>query len=204
MSEQESNSMIDITDEPNLWERIFMVHSLLVIGSREKNGDYNMAPKHMAMPLGMGPYIGFMGTPRKTTYQNIKREKVFTVSYPQSDQLVFSSITASSRDEEDEKPAILTVPKVDAQKIDGKFIKGSYLQFECTLHDIMGKFGEWEMIVGKIVAAYVHEDAIRKEGIEADDASLISNNPLLAYLHPGRFSIIKKSNTFPLPKDFKI
>lgn len=204
MSEQVSNSMIDITDDPNLWNRFFMVHSLIIIGSKEKNGEYNMAPKHMAMPLGVGPYIGFMATPRKTTYQNVKREKAFTVSLPQPDQLVFSSITASSREEDDEKPAIYTVPKVDARNIDGKFLKGSYLKFECTLHEIMGKFGEWEIIVGKIIAAYVHKDALREEGIDAEDASLISKNPILAYLHPGRFSIIKKSNTFPLPKDFKV
>lgn len=204
MSEQVSNSMIDITDDPYIWNRFFMVHPLLLIGSKEKNGDFNMAPKYMAMPLGIGPYFGFMATPRNMTYQNVKREKAFTVSFPRPDQLVFSSITASSREEDDEKPAVLTVPKTDAIKIDGKFLKGSYLQFECTLHEMTGKFGEWEMIVGNIVAAYVHKDALRKEGVDVDDASIISNNPLLAYLHPGRFSIIKINNKYPLPKDFKV
>lgn len=203
MANQSSPSMIDITDDPNLWTRFFMVHALLVIGSKEKDGSYNMAPKHMAMPLGFGPYFGFMGTPRKTTYRNIKREEEFTVSFPQPDQLVQTSLAASPREEDDSKPVIEAIPTVKAQKVEGVFMENSYLQLECTLHDIIGKFGEWEMIVGEIVAAYVHEDAIRQDGDDADDNKLIRESPLLAYLHPNRFSKIKESNHFPLPKDFK-
>lgn len=203
MPNQSSSPMIDISDDPDIWTRFFMVHALLIIGSREKNGSYNMAPKHMAMPLGIGPYLGFMGTPRKTTYKNIEREKVFTVSFPRPDQLVQTSLAASPREDDDSKPVIDAISTVEAEKIDGAFMENSYLQLECTLHEIMGKFGEWEMIVGKIVAAYVHKDALRRQGDDADNGRLIAESPLLAYLHPGRFSTIKKSTTFPLPKDFK-
>ncbi|MEX2435554.1 MAG: flavin reductase [Balneolaceae bacterium] len=203
MANQTNSNMIEITDDPNLWTRFFMVHSLMIIGSKEKDGSFNMAPKHMAMPLGFGPYFGFMGTPRKNTYRNIKREKAFTVSFPGPDQVVFSSLAASTREEDDSKPVIQTIPTVDAKLIEGKFLENSYLQFECTLHEILGKFGEWEMIVGEIVAAYVREDSLRKVGDDADDNNLINRSPLLAYLHPNQFSTIKKSNNFPLPKDFK-
>lgn len=203
MADKSSQSMIDITDDPNLWTRFFMVHTLLVIGSQEKDGGYNLAPKHMAMPLGFGPYLGFMGTPRKTTYRNIKREGVFTVSFPQPDQLVQTSIAASPRENDDSKPVVDSISTVKAQKIDGIFMKNSYLQLECNLHEILGKFGEWEMIVGEIIAAYVHENALRQEGDDANDNKLINESPLLAYLHPDRFATIEKSNQFPLPKDFK-
>ncbi|SHE89394.1 NADH-FMN oxidoreductase RutF, flavin reductase (DIM6/NTAB) family [Fodinibius roseus] len=203
MADQSSSPMIDITDNPNLWTRFFMVHALLIIGSKEKDGSFNMAPKHMAMPLGFGPYFGFIGTPRKTTYRNIKREEVFTVSFPQPDQLVQTSLAASPREDDDSKPVIEAIPTVKAQIIEGVFMENSYLQLECTLHEIMGKFGEWEIIVGEIVAAYVHEDALRKEGEDSRDNKIINDSPLLAYLHPNRFSIIKKSHNFPLPKDFK-
>ena len=203
MADQSAPPMVDITDNPNLWTRFFMVHSLLVIGSQEKDGGFNLAPKHMAMPLGFGPYLGFMGTPRKTTYRNIKREGVFTVSFPQPDQIVQTSIAASPREKDDRKPAIDAIQTVAAKKIEGIFMKNSYLQLECNLHEIMGKFGEWEMIVGEIIAAYVHEDALRLEGDDARDNKLINESPLLAYLHPDRFATIKKSHMFPLPKDFK-
>lgn len=203
MSDNTSSPMVDITDDPNLWNRFFMVHSLLIIGSKEKDGSYNMAPKHMAMPLGFGPYLGFMGTPRKSTFRNIQREKVFTVSFPRPDQLVQTSLAASPREDDDTKPVIDAMSLVESQKIEGRFLEDSYLQLECNLSEIMGKFGEWEIIVGEIVAAYVHEDALRQQGDDADDNRLVNESPLLAYLHPDRFSTIEKSNHFPLPKDFK-
>jgi len=203
MEEQQDSEMIDITDDPNMWNRCYMVHSLVVIGSTEENGKYNLAPKHMAMPLGFGPYFGFMGTPRKTTYRNIEREKVFTVSYPSPEQLVISSLTASRREDDDTKPIIDQVPTVKAKQVDGKFLKDSYFQLECKLSQMMGKFGEWEIIVGEVVAAYVRRDALKKEGDDADYGAQIHEHPLLAYLHPDRFSIIEESNAFPFPKEFK-
>lgn len=203
MSEQKSSPMIDISDNPNMWNRFFMAHSLFIIGSRDLDGNYNMAPKHMAMPLGFGPYFGFMATPRKTTYRNIQREKVFTVSCPNPDQLVLSSISASSREEDQTKPVIDHLPTTEAQKVDGKFLKDSYLQLECKLTDTLGKFGEWELIAGEIVAAHVHRDALRTGEIVANDNRIINEAPLLVYLHPDRFSIIDDSNLFPLPKNFK-
>ncbi|NGP88810.1 flavin reductase [Fodinibius halophilus] len=203
MADQEYEHMVDITGDPELWNRCYTVHSLVVIGSTEENGDYNFAPKHMSMPLGFGPYFGFMGTPRKTTYQNIEREKVFTVSYPSPDQLVFSSLMASRREADDSKPVVDEIPTVEAQQIEGKFLKDSYFQLECKLSQILGKFGEWEIIAGEVVSAHVHKDALKREGHDISDDSPLQEHPLLAYLHPGRFSTIKESNVFPIPKNFK-
>ncbi|MDZ7716767.1 MAG: flavin reductase [Balneolaceae bacterium] len=195
--------MIKIDIDENLWSRCYTVHSLIIIGSKEENGDYNLAPKHMAMPLGFNNYFAFMGTPRKSTYKNIEREKVFTVSYPRSSQIVLSSLAASAREEDATKPIVETLPTVEAQEIEGQFLEDSYFQLECKLSEMMGKFGEWEIIVGKVLTAYVSEDMIRKDGDDSDGNKLIYNSPLLAYLHPDRFSVIKESNKFPFPKDFK-
>ena len=195
--------MVNITDDPEMWNRFYSVHSLIVVGSMEENGNYNFAPKHMAMPLGFGPYFGFMGTPRKMTYRNIKREKVFTISYPRPEQLVISSLTASRREDDDTLPIIEQVPTSDAQDIEGKFLKDSYIQLECKLSEMLGKFGEWEIVVGEIVSACAHKDALREEGDDADEDNQIQQHPLLAYLHPNRFSVVEESNAFPFPKDFK-
>jgi flavin reductase (DIM6/NTAB) family NADH-FMN oxidoreductase RutF len=203
MAEQQEAEMVDISNDPQMWNRCYMVHSLVVVGSTEEDGSYNFAPKHMAMPLGFGPYFGFMGTPRKTTYRNIKREEVFTVSYPGPDQLVISSLMASQREDDDSKPIVDQIPTVDAQRVDGQLLKDSYFQLECKLSQMMGKFGEWEIIVGEVVAAYVRQDVLKEEGDDADYGAQIHDHPLLAYLHPDRFSIIEESNAFPFPKDFK-
>ena len=203
MSEKENSNMIEIEVTNDLWNRFYSVHSLVIIGSKEPDGSFNMAPKHMAMPMGFSNYFGFIGTPRKSTYQNVEREKVFTVSYPRPDQIIISSLTASRREKDDSKPILDKIPMVDAQKIEGKFLENSYFNLECKLSEIMGKFGEWEFIVGEIVAAYVNEDAMRKETNDFDGTELVYKSPILAYLHPDRFSKIKKSNAFPFPEDFK-
>lgn len=200
---QNRSSMIDVSEKPNIWDSVFTVHTLVVIGSKEKGGSYNFAPKHMAMPLGFGPNFGFMGTPRKTTYRNIERENEFTVSFPRPSQLTISSLMATRREEDDTKPITEQIPTVEASNVKGQLIKDSYFQLECKLSEQLGKFGEWEIIVGEIVAAYAHEDALRKGGDDMDDARLIKKHPLLAYLHPNRFSVIEDSNAFPFPKDFK-
>jgi flavin reductase (DIM6/NTAB) family NADH-FMN oxidoreductase RutF len=203
MSEHNTPHVIDITEDPNLWNRFFTIHSLVIIGSKDDEGTYNMAPKHLAMPMGFGPYFGFMGTPRKTTYRNILREKEFTVSYPRPDQLVVSSLMASQREQDDSKPVIEEVPTEEAKKVEGKFLKDAYVQLECELDQTYGKFGEWEIIVGEIIGAYVHTDALRKFDEDLDDEQLIREAPLLAYLFPDRFGIVKNSTGFPYPKGFK-
>lgn len=202
MADHKTN-MIEIDLDQDVWSQCYTVHSLVVIGSKEESGGYNFAPKHMAMPLGFSNQFGFMGTPRKSTYRNVKREKAFTVSYPKPSQLVVSSLTATRREDDDSKPILDQVPTVASKVVDGKFIEDSYFHLECKLTECLGKFGEWEIVVGEIVAARVQKEAARKRGNGMDESKLIYESPLLAYLHPDRFSIVKESHVFPYPKEFK-
>lgn len=203
MGDNSSSNMIKIAVDEEMWNRLYTVHSLVIIGSKEPDGSFNMAPKHMAMPMGFSNYFGFIGTPRKSTYRNVEREKAFTVSFPRPDQVVISSLSASRREQDDSKPILNKIPMTDATEIEGKFLENSYFNLECKLSQFLGKFGEWELVIGEIVAAYVNEDALRNESKNFDGAQLVYDSPLLAYLHPDRFSKIKKSNAFPFPEDFK-
>ena len=63
---------------------------------------------------------------------------------------------------------------------------------------IIDAFDANSLIVGRVVAAHVHQDALRAE--ERDDQDLIHLSPLLAYLHPGRFAAIGESRSFPFPE----
>lgn len=202
MANQKTN-MIEINLDEDVWSRCYTVHSLMVIGTKEENGSYNFAPKHMAMPLGFSNHFGFIGTPRKSTYRNVQREKVFTVSYPKPSQIILSSLTATRREDDDSKPILDEIPTLPAKLIDGKFLEDSYFQLECKLTECLGKFGEWELVVGEIVAARVQEESARRTGNGMDEGKLIYDSPLLGYLHPDRFSEIKESHVFPYPKEFK-
>ncbi len=184
-----------------VWERFFSVAPLIVVGTREVEGGYNLAPKHMAMPLGWENYFGFVCTPRHRTYQNVRREKTFTVSFPQPDQVVLTSLSAAPRCEGDSKPALAALPTFPASVIDGVFLKDAYLFLECELEQIVDGFGENSLIAGKIVAAHVQQQALRVS--DQDDQDLLTTAPLLAYLPPGRYAKIDRSFSFPFHSGFK-
>ena len=72
---------------------------------------------------------------------------------------------------------------------------------ECELDRIVDGFGINSLIVGRVVAARVAEDAERIDDLE--DQALVHDSPLLAYLHPGRFTTIEQSLSFPFPAGMK-
>src|SRR5271165_2834053 len=159
--------------DPNrpIWERFFMVAPLVIIGSREESGVFDLAPKHMATPLSWQNYFGFVCTPRHRTYQNIKRQGVFTVTYPRPSQVVLTSLAAAPRDDDDTKPALALLPTRPARTIDGVFVEDGYLFLECSLDRIIDDFGENSLIAGRVVAAEVAEDAMRLSDV--DDAEVL-------------------------------
>jgi flavin reductase (DIM6/NTAB) family NADH-FMN oxidoreductase RutF len=184
-----------------VWDRFFVVHNLVVIGTQQRGGEYDLAPKHMAIPIGWQNYFGFVCTPTHRTYLNIKQEREFTVSYPRPSQVLETSLTAAPRCEDDSKPSLSTLPTFNAKEIDCPFLAEAYLYLECKLHRIVDGFGDAALIVGAIIAAHVAKNAVR--GPDRDDADLIFNSPLLAYLSPRRFAHVTESRKFPFPEHFK-
>ena len=193
--------LVDLKLDKPIWDRFFIVHNLVVVGSREPDGEYDLAPKHMAIPMGWQNYFGFVCTPKHRTYTNIQSTGEFTVSYPRPSQLVATSLSASPRCDDDTKPTLLSLPTFDAGGVDAKFLSDSYLLLECKLHRIVDGFGENSLITGEITAANVGRDALRTE--ERDDTDVIYDSPLMAYLSPGRFTSVRESRGFPFPEDFK-
>ncbi len=192
---------IPLSPDIPIWDQVFTVAPLVIIGTKDPDGSFNLAPKHLVTPLSWKEHFGFVCTPGHTTYQNIKREEVFTVSYPRPTQMVQASLTAAPREEDGAKPALGLLPTFPAQEIDGVFIEDAYLFFECELDRIIDGFDINSLIAGKIIAAYVAPDSVR--GSEVDDADLLAASPLLAYLNWGRFARIRESFTFPFMRGFK-
>jgi flavin reductase (DIM6/NTAB) family NADH-FMN oxidoreductase RutF len=200
MSSEEASKLITLPVDRPIWERVFCVAPLVIVGSKEPTGEYDLAPKHMAMPLGWGNYFCFVCSPRHATYHNIRRHGAFTVSYPRVGEVIYTSLAAAPRSEDQSKPSLLALPTLAASKVDGVLVTGCYLYLECGLHSMLDDFDGYSLIIGKIVAAAAHDDALRKQ--EIDDSDQIFQFPLLAYLHPGRIAEIRQSTAFPLPEGF--
>ena len=202
MDQYLADDVVSLDVSRPIWERIFTVAPLAVVGTREANGGYDLAPKHLAMPMGWSNYFGFACTHDHATLRNAQREGCFTVSFPRPDQILAASFTATPRrGADDAKPDLLAVPTFAAAVIDGVLLTGAYLHLECHLDRIIGGFDVNSLVVGRIVAAHASEAFVRR--MERDDHDLIYVNPLLVYLAPGRFARIKESFSFPFPVDFK-
>jgi flavin reductase (DIM6/NTAB) family NADH-FMN oxidoreductase RutF len=198
MSTKPAEGFVSLDVESPIWERFFQLAPIVLIGTLETDGRPDLAPKHMAMPMGWGNYFGFVCTPRHSTYQNVRRTGVFTVTYPRPSQVMYTSLAASPRCGEDRKGVLQAFDLVQAGRIDGVFVADGYVFLECEAHRIYDDFGVNSLVTGTILAAHVHRDALRTS--ETDDQDLIHNAPMLAYIHPWRFAAVDATQRFPLPE----
>jgi flavin reductase (DIM6/NTAB) family NADH-FMN oxidoreductase RutF len=199
----ESNTkrrLVDIDTSEPVWERFFTVAPLVLIGTIDEDGAIDMAPKHMVTPMGWQNYFGFVCTPSHATCANIERTGEFTVSYPKPSQVLYAGLAASPR-VGGGKPILDLFETFPADKVAGAFIEDAYLYFECRHFKTITGFGENCLITGEIVAARAESSFIRAS--EHDSQDLIHDSPLFAYLSPGRFTAIDRSNAFPFPAEMK-
>jgi flavin reductase (DIM6/NTAB) family NADH-FMN oxidoreductase RutF len=195
-----AETRVALSTEAPIWNRFFSVAPLVVIGTRDPDGRFNLAPKHMATPLGWENYYGFVCTPSHSTYRNVVERGEFTVSFPRPPDVLHAALSAGRREADGSKPIVEALPAVQAVEVDAPILDGAYLALECRLERIIEGFGTNSLVAGRIVAASVDPVALRDP--EHDDHELIHRAPLLAYLHPGRFAPISESFSFPLPANF--
>lgn len=186
---------------PQLWRRVFTVAPLVLVGTLDPDGSPDLAPKHMAMPLGWSGLFSFACTPRHSTYANAVARGAFTVSFPTPSQVVAAGLAATARETDRSKPALAALATVPARTVEGVLVEGAYLFLECILERVVD-LETASLVLGEVVAAAADERALRAD--DADDADLLHAVPLLAYLAPGRFAEIHDSRSFPFPADFHV
>ncbi|MGI9621397.1 MAG: flavin reductase family protein [Acidimicrobiales bacterium] len=183
----------------DLWDQVFVPAPLVLVGTVDADGGFDLAPKHQAMPLGMGDFYGFVCTDRHRTHENVLRTGEFTVSYPTPDQVVAIGQAAAPR-VEDEKLTLGFIDQISAVEVDGVLAAGASLWLECRVDRVVEGFGTHDLIVGKIVRAAAPSRAVRDP--ERDDAELIHATPALVFLSPDRFSSVSDTLSFPFPAEF--
>ena len=200
MSDAAIERLVDIDTRRPVWDRFFSVAPLVLIGTTDPDGSPDLAPKHMVTPMGWQNYFGFVCAPTHSTCRNIARTGEFTVSYPKPSQVLYSSLAASPR-QEGHKPVLDYLTTFTGRKVDAVLIREAYLYFECRHFKTVDGFGPNCLITGEIVAAYAEPGFLRSS--EVDDQELVHESPLFAYLAPGRFASIGRSNAFPFPANMK-
>jgi len=193
---------VELPVDTPIWGRFFMVAPLVIVGTRDATGSDDLAPKHMAMPLGWENRFCFACSPDHTTQQNAIASGEFAVSFPRPGQIVDSSLAAGPRADDGSKPTLEAIPTREAQRVSAPLVQAAYLWLECEVERIVEGFGRNTLIVGAIVAAAADGSVLRDE--DRDDSELIRATPLLAYLAPGRFAEVGESYSFPFHADFRL
>jgi flavin reductase (DIM6/NTAB) family NADH-FMN oxidoreductase RutF len=193
--------LVEIDTNQPVWDRFFTVAPLVLIGTTDADGSRDFAPKHMVTPMGWQNYFGFVCSPEHSTCINIERSGEFTVSYPKPSQMLLASLAATPRSASGTKPVLDWYETFPAQRIDAAFVDHSNVYFECRQFRTISGFGDNCLITGEIIAAYADSDILRAS--ERDDQELIHEAPIFAYLAPGRFTAIDRSNSFPFPVKMK-
>jgi len=194
-STADAPGLIRLGVEHPVWERFFHVAPLVVIGTKEPDGSYDLAPKHLALPMGWGNYFGFVCTPAHGTYVNAVREGAFTVSFPRPSQVVVASLAAAPRCEDGSQPSLAMLATFPARVVDGVLLEDAYLHLECETYKVVDDFDANSLVTGRVVEAHVSEAAIRRA--DKDDEQAIFDAPLLAYVSPGRYAEVAHTFAFP-------
>ncbi len=197
----DQSDLFTLRAEQPFFEKLYTASSLVIVGTREADGSDDLAPKHMAMPLGPTGHFGFICTPAHSTYHNAKRAGGFTVNYPRPDSILEATLAAGPRESDGSKPSIRGLDTVDAEVVDGPAIADAYGILECELDRTIPGFGSYELVIGTIVAK--HADPAVYRGTETEPEMVLDSAPVLAYLYPDRFASISESQAFPFPEGFQ-
>ncbi|CCQ37482.1 flavin reductase domain protein [Natronomonas moolapensis 8.8.11] len=195
------DGFVTLQPDQSFFETLYTAAPLVLVGTRGPDGSSNLAPKHMAMPLGWSGHFGFVCTPEHGTYRNVERTGAFTVSYPRPEHVLETSLAAAPRDGEGDKPTLAAIETVEAGAVDAPAVSGAYGVLECERDRTVEGFGEAGLVVGDVVAKHVHSDAYRSD--DAEPEALLGRAPVLAHLYPDRFAEISESRQFPFPEGFE-
>jgi flavin reductase (DIM6/NTAB) family NADH-FMN oxidoreductase RutF len=191
--------LVELSTATPIWDRVFTVAPLVLVATKEGDG-WDVAPKHLALPLGWENRFGFACSERHATYRNVVAHPEFTVSFPRADRILDVTMAAGARAEDGSKPTLSALSTFAATTVDGVLVEGCDLYLECALERVVDGFGPNSLVVGRIVAAAAAPEALRTA--DGDDADVVHRRGLLVYVDPGRFGIVRETYSLPFPAGF--
>ena len=128
-----TENLIPLDPQQRLWDQAFTVAPLVVVGTREANGEWDLAPKHLAMPASWQNHFVFVCTPAHATYGNARRDGRFTVTYVRPKQVLLASLAAAPRCDSGEKRELALIDTFPAPNGHGIFVSDGYFFLTCKL-----------------------------------------------------------------------
>ncbi|MBC7090693.1 MAG: flavin reductase family protein [Nitrososphaeria archaeon] len=121
--------------------------------------ESNIIPIAWSVPISRTPpLVGIAVSPKRYSYSLIEKYRVFAINVPTYDQLNAIKVCGSVSGRDKNKWEMAKLTKEKAKKIDTAIIRECIGHIECVL-DRKLELGDHSLFVGKVVAAYVEEEA---------------------------------------------
>ena len=92
MEEHGSEDLFTLRENLPIWDRVSTVNPLVLVGTKEEDEGYDIAPKAHGLSAGLGQLLRLCLYAAPPDLRQPRREGVFTVTYPRPTQVVLASL----------------------------------------------------------------------------------------------------------------
>lgn len=130
---------------------------VVLISSTDGEKD-NVMTASFLMPISFNPkYLAFAISPKRYTFENLKKIKEFTLNILAEEMLKEAKICGSYSGREKNKFELAKLEKEKSKFVKPPLIKNCPISFECKIEE-MREFGDHYLVVGKVL-----NEVIRKK-----------------------------------------
>ena len=177
MGEHVREDLVTLGQDWPVWDRVFTVNPLVLIGTRERERWIRPRPQAHGVPHGLGELLRVRLHPAPRDLPQRQARGRLHRQLSEADAGRPREPGGITQRERRFQASLYALPTFPASEVDGVFIQDAYLFLECVLDRIVDDFGENSLIAGRVVAAHVSEDYLRAS--ERDDNDLIHESRYL-------------------------
>jgi len=171
--------------------------AVALITTVSPSGVVNVAPKTQVMPVGRHNYWGFACCKQHHTYTNVVEQGEFVVNMPGLELIGKISDASQEFPEGTDELAAIGLCRFPSLQVRVPSITECGVHIECVRHTVLDAFGGDSLIIGRVVAARVDSELMLAP------QHTMSKKPLLVYVHPNHYTIIRDFAPFAFPPNYK-
>jgi len=125
----------------------------------------NLMPAAWHTPISAKPPLyGALVSPKRYTYQLLKKEKGFTVNFLMHNQASLIAKLGSTSGRDIDKLSRFDIATEYADRVNGTIMSISYAAYECEKY-AMHEYGDHFLVVGRILLIHIAQDTLREQEI---------------------------------------
>jgi flavin reductase (DIM6/NTAB) family NADH-FMN oxidoreductase RutF len=125
----------------------------------------NLMPAAWHTPISSKPPLyGVLVSPKRFTFELLKKETGFTVNFLMHDQAQYIARLGSTSGRDIDKLSQFNITATRAPRVNGMIMQSSYAAYECEKSD-MHEYGDHFLVVGRIISVHIAQDMLKEKEI---------------------------------------